>query len=183
MNKLEAARQQLVTAINLHLLDVDPVSVHALGNNALALLKGVLAEEGQKSLTEFMSSHPALFGEELPDHRVFLAGEKEADIEIEETSNDALLFMACADFQSAAEKTELDIQLFGQWFLSVHQDNVRDASFEQFPDAVREKFFPPDFADQPRVMQKQTGHAIIVHMHDEMQKTVAEQAAKGEEIE
>jgi hypothetical protein len=173
LTRLDAARKQLVTAINLHLLDVDPVSVHVLGHNALAILKGLLTEDGQRSLSDFADSHPALFGE-IKDLRDFLSGsEKTGEACVNDSDNDALLFLACADYQNVTDKTELEIQLYGQWFLAINRDNIRDASFEKFPENIREQFFPPGLSAQPRVMQKQSGHALIVHLHDEMDKTAA----------
>ncbi|NCC21716.1 MAG: hypothetical protein EOM26_04540 [Alphaproteobacteria bacterium] len=181
MTRLDAARKQLVTAVNLHLLDVEPVAVHVLANNALTLLKQELAGNGQRSLSEFAGSHPALFGAEQKDARIFLAGQGDEDAgDIEDKDNDVLLFFACADYQSAAGKTELEFQIYGQWFLAVNAEYARDAHFEQFPESIRAQFLPPEMPDQPRVMQKQTGHALIVHMHDEMDKAATGQCRKGD---
>jgi hypothetical protein len=130
VTKIDAARRQLETAIELYFADRDPIAVHTLAAAAEGVLAGLLEELGRPN---------ELLEQILPEHRdtvrklmreaqnFFKHADRDAGavLEFEPDSTEVVLFIACRSHAELAKNTA-PMLCMTWWMLLRHPDFLLD---------------------------------------------------------
>ena len=168
MTKIEAARRQLGTALQLYLDQRDPVSVHSLACAGCALADGLAAERG---LTPFrvlsLAQQPGMKDRDyfeirnriwnaLKHHKARDGGARD-DGELLSTLTDGdnrdRLFVGWLDYGSAAGKLPIEAQVFNTWFLALDRSRFQQTEARAFLADLDQIF--PGLAELPPDRQHQ----------------------------
>lgn len=146
--KIEAARRQLGTALELFLADADPVSVHSLANGACEVLEHYAAKAGGKPFTSHML---ATFPERdigaihrvqrqywnAFKHALDIKGDERQDDELlasfSDRQNDDALFIGWWDYAQATNQMPIEAQAMHVWYLSKYPEKLA-------PNVSRDKY-------------------------------------------
>lgn len=141
MDKLEAARRQLGTALQLYLDQRDPVSVHCLVCGGCALADGLASARGGKPLRLFsIAQQPEMddrsffklrnrFWNAFKHHATH-SDEVRQDEELMTSFTDAenrdRLFLGWIDYGSAAGTLPIEAQVYNTWFMGLDRSRFGD---------------------------------------------------------
>jgi hypothetical protein len=162
--KLQVARAQLATALDLFIRDKDPISVQCLACGggevveALAQLKGI-----DPFSTHALQEHPHLdvaklrairnqywnSFKHLADRKGLLRDDEELLASFDDTKNDAALLVGWRDYVALQGKLPIAAQVFELWWFALNEDKLRSHSNLQ---TIRDAF--PDIASVGRTEQK-----------------------------
>jgi hypothetical protein len=170
--KIEAARRQLGTALNLYLQDRDPVSVHCLALGGCELIEFYAQKAGAEPFTSHMlKTSPDLTVRDLrklqrqywtafkhPTH--LHSGQERDDDELlkrfTDEQNDAVLLIGWYDYALATSTMPVEAQVHQLWYLALHPDKL-DPKHSKEP---YEKAFP-GLSAQSRCDQKRMLNEVI----------------------
>jgi hypothetical protein len=179
VNPLVVARSQLLTAIDLFFNDRDPISVHALGENAWEILESLCRLAAVEPVTElFLRDHPhkpkrdiyatldcyrncfAHVGktwEERKDGQTILN-------QFDDGKNEYLLYVCVEDYFRLRGSSPFPMQVFHAWFCAVHVDLIGSAR-------SRLKFVNlfTDLSQMSRYQQKRAALGVIQRSSDDPQ--------------
>ena len=165
--KIECARRQLGTALDLYLRDRDPVSVHCLAKGGGELIEVYAKTAGAKPfVSHILETQPDLdikalktvqrkywnaFKHALERH----GGDERDDDELlssfTDEQNDVALFIGWYDYEQATKKMPVEAQVHQLWWIALHPDKL-DPNRANALTGV-EKFFP-GLRRRPRAKQK-----------------------------
>jgi hypothetical protein len=165
LTKMEVARAQLVTALDLFLRDKDPIAVHCLACGGGEIIEKVAEAQGNKVFaTHIMSTQPQMDRGKIKrlrnqywnafKHYSDFNGLPRDDAELfarfDDTVNDSSLFIGWWDYQSAAQgRLPVAAQVFQVWYYAVYEEKLApDADFAR----IRQLF--PDIRGKDRGEQK-----------------------------
>lgn len=166
IDKISIARSQLLTAIELHFCDGDPISVHSLAGAAREILETLCRAKGVKPFSEHIrDTFPHITMNEiwsilnLYRNAFKHADRDDADVikQFNEISNDFLIYVAVEDYLRLMPASPVPMQVFQAWFCAVHEDRLND----QVDKEVFRKIFPK-IRSLPRPNQKRLGRETIV---------------------
>src|ERR1700674_5099585 len=164
LTKLDVARHQLGTALELFIRDRDPIAVHCLACGGGELIDAIAdVENVQPMTTHMLETIPDLDIKELRriqrlywnafKHMTQRKGEIRDDAAIlaafDDRNNDATLFVGWRDYQAVTQKLPLPAQVFQVWWYALNEEKLA-------PDAntavIRQAF--PDITKAGRKEQK-----------------------------
>jgi hypothetical protein len=164
LTKLDVARHQLGTALDLFIRNRDPVAVQCLACGGAELIETIatLADVAPLS-THILETMPHLDVVKLRNiqrqywnafkHMTCRSGEPRDDAELlagfDDTKNDAALFVGWWDYQAVTKRLPVQVQVFQVWWYALNETKLAaDADRE----AVRAAF--PNIAAVDRAEQK-----------------------------
>lgn len=163
MRKLEAARAQLGTALDLFIRDRDPISVHVLASGAAEVLDALADRAGIfRMSTHILDTVPDITMQEIRGlrnqhwnafkHATTRDGLDRQDDDLMgrfgDELNDTILFVGWFDFMSLTKTIPVEAQVFQVWWFAANPAKV---SHQIDYDAG---FAFPGLTDQPRFEQK-----------------------------
>ncbi len=168
MDKLEAARRQLGTALQLYLDQRDPVSVHCLVCGGCELADSLAAERGQKPMRLFSLAQQTKMDEaafyrlrnrfwNAFKHYKTLSGQVRQDDELLGSFTDAenreRLFLGWFDYASAGGALPIAAQVYNTWFMALDRSRFRSDEALSFLTELDKVF--PGLAELPPDRQHQ----------------------------
>jgi hypothetical protein len=175
--KIDVARSQLVTALDLFVRDKDPISVHCLACGGGEIIEGLAeAEDKEPFSTHILQTQPQLDRPKIRrlrntywnafKHFYDLKGAQREDEELlgdfNDTKNDVALYIGWHDYGLACNKMPVSAQVFQVWWYALNEDKLaQNAPFEiyrtAFPDIKK-----VDRAEQKRRLRRK----IEKYRHD-----------------
>lgn len=139
LTKLDVARHQLGTAMDLFVKDRDPVSVQCLACGGAELIDKIAVSQNISTLsTHMLETVPDLDIAKLRKlqrqywnafkHMNDREGQERNDSDVlasfDDTKNDAALFVGWWDFYSVTGRLPLPVQVFQIWWYSLNEDKL-----------------------------------------------------------
>ena len=152
ITKLQAARRQLVTALNLFFDDREPVSVHTLAHAAWEITSSLCEHEGIDTFVERaadISGEPVkqIRGKATQFKNFFKHADRDPGATLDEFGdrwNDPLLIAATMDLQLLCNgKLPIEVRTFQLWYFAVNPDHVPPALLDNrygIADGVKANF-------------------------------------------
>ncbi len=138
--KLQVARAQLYTAMDLFLRDKDPISIQVLACGAAEVLEKLANISGEIPIsTHILKTHPSLDIDKLYKarnlfwnsfkHVTRLDGNiRDEDAktirDFSDVDNDMILFLAWFDYMAVSKKLPVSAQVFQVWFYALKPDKL-----------------------------------------------------------
>ncbi len=164
LTKIQVARSQLVTALDLFTRDKDPISVHCLSCGGGEVIEGLAeAKTEQVFATHILKTQPDMDRAKVrrlrnvywnafkhfSDRGGLPRDDEELLKDFNDTKNDAALFIGWYDYAILQKKMPVAAQVFQVWWYALNEDKVsEDADFRVFRTAF------PDIVQQGRAEQK-----------------------------
>ena len=150
LTKIEVARRQLVTAIQLFFEGGDPVSIYSLASNAWEVIDVLCNKAGVSSMSNETRGHvPA--GKDLkrdyvnsPYRNFFKHADRDPDAKLssfDESNVDSIMMLAVEDYIRLNKRSPVEFQAFQLWYLATHIDKVADAALAKVLRPV-DRFLP-----------------------------------------
>jgi hypothetical protein len=197
--KIECARRQLGTALDLYLRDLDPVSVHCLANGACELIEFYVKKAGAEPLvSHILQTQPHLDIEVIKrmqrkywnafKHATTRGGEERQDDELlsmfTDQENDAALFVGWVDYGRATKMMPIEAQIHHMWWITLNPDKVEptypmteyDKRFPRLREMPRAEHRPAENSE-PAAMQEIDLHSIQRCIHSLIVQTMWSPAA------
>jgi hypothetical protein len=164
LTKLDIARHQLGTALDLFIRDRDAVSVQCLACGGAELIEGIATHQGVEPLsTHMLQTYPAMDMNQLRKlqrrywnafkHMMMKNGEVRDDTDtlasFSDTKNGAALFVGWWDYCAVTKKLHLPAQVFQVWWYAL---NERRLSLGADLTSIRQTF--PNILTAERAEQK-----------------------------
>lgn len=139
LTKLDVARHQLGTALDLFIRDVDPVSVQCLACGGSEMIEAVAhLEKIEPFSTHILRTQPQLDLGKVRGlqrqywnafkHMTSRKGEVRDDSEtlaaFDDTKNDVALFIGWWDYQSLVNRLPIAAQVFQVWFYAMNEEKL-----------------------------------------------------------
>jgi hypothetical protein len=169
LTKIDAARRQLETSIQLFFDAADPVSIFSLASNAWEIIDTLCGIRGVKSLSS-ESQENVPDGKHLkydyinePYRNFFKHADRAPDGSIngfDGTKCDALLFLAVEDYIRLMSKSPIEFQVFQLWFLAINHEKLHEDSFIKIVKQADIIF--PSIRDLPRHEQLRLGKRSLI---------------------
>jgi hypothetical protein len=167
IGKLDAAKRQLVTAVNLFLRNCDPISVHSLAQASREILATLCQINEKDDLATFIADHNSITRRDVfalaNKHRNFFKhADRDPDVLIQDFSdldNDAIIYTAVHDLKLLTTQIPVECQLFEPWFFATHPEVKRLEVSDQFAEQVKELF--PNLSEFSRDNQKKFGLRVL----------------------
>jgi hypothetical protein len=172
--KIECARRQLGTALDLYLRDRDPVSVHCLVNGGCELIEFYAKKAGaQPFVSHILQTQPHLdikalrkvqrqywnaFKHALERHGRAEREDHELLSSFTDEQNDAALFIGWFDYAQATKMMPIEAQVHQIWWIALHPDKLDPNHANALPGI--EKFFPR-LRERSRAKQKRMLKKVI----------------------
>jgi hypothetical protein len=162
--KIQVARAQLMTALDLFVRDKDAISVHCFACGGGEVIEGIAeANDAAIFATHILKPQPNMDRKNIRrlrnvywnafKHFSNLGGLPRDDEDLlkdfDDTKNDAALFIGWWDYAALQKKMPVAAQVFQVWWYALNEDKVsEDADFRVFRAAF------PDIVQQDRTEQK-----------------------------
>jgi len=163
INKLDAARRQLGTAIELWFNGADPVSVHTLASAAHEVVHSLLRARGLEGL---LFDHPRVreqyrsaWNRRMKEHyNFFKHADKDplGELDLNPGINEMLVLFVLAGVERLGETPNANESAMGQW-LALHKPDLFHGSLEDT--------FDPEMLDRVRALAKPEFFSTFVQMH------------------
>ena len=166
LTKLDAARSQLVTALQLLFVNRDSVSIYALATNAQEVLSALCLQRGVRSLRANIARPAGMTDLAVqtslinPARNFFKHADRDPDAVWSDFSDDQcdhILLIACFDLVELDGKSPIEVQVFLTWYAALYPDKIPQGS--DWQKAAARKF--PGLAELPREMQKRHAMRMI----------------------
>ncbi|MGL4318006.1 MAG: hypothetical protein ACRCTL_15505 [Pseudomonas sp.] len=168
LTKIDAARRQLATAINLLFSEGDPVSVYSLATNAWEIIDTLCERQGIESASAQTREH-------LPEGKIlkrdyinspyrnfFKHADRDPDEVLEEfseSSADSVLFLAVEDYLRLLKKSPIEFQVFQLWYLAIHVEKIAPDALTEITEQIEYAF--PSIRELPRCERLAIGRKVI----------------------
>jgi hypothetical protein len=171
--KIECARRQLGTALDLYLRDLDPVSVHCLANGGCELIEFQAKKAGAEPLmSHILTTQPHRTIEEVRTlqrqywnafkHALTHGGGEREDDDLlsrfTDLENDAALFVGWVDYGRATKTMPIEAQVHHMWWITLNPDKI-DPKHPIDPSEYDRRF--PGLREMKRVEQKRMLNRVI----------------------
>ncbi len=126
ISKLEAAKRQLETAINLYFSDGDPISIHTLTSAGYNIIRDVSKKQGRSLIVKDLAVEHAkpefrdMVKRELNRaENFFKHGERDYahTLDFRPIQSEVLIFDACLAYQALTDELLPSFLLFRGWFI------------------------------------------------------------------
>ena len=198
LTKIDAARSQLATAINLFFDDVDPISVHSLACASAEILETICRKNGKQTFFAHMrESNPKFTSKKIREtlnkcKNWFKHADKDhGDVltDFSDVLNDYAIFMASHDYGSIENWKPIEIQVFQLWFSTVykkHMDPRLGIVQQLFPDMDKknrreQKLLGKNVLDWARTQPEFTMEALEDRLDAEDAAAALAELARGED--
>lgn len=149
--KIECARRQLGTALDLYLRDLDPVSVHCLANGGCEVIDFYAKKAGgEPYMSHVMKTYTKLKIEEVrKEQRKYWTafkhatkgGKERRDDELlsmfTDEQNDTALFIGWFNYAQATRTMPIEAQIHQIWWMALHPEIVDPKNAIELTDAQR----------------------------------------------
>jgi hypothetical protein len=177
--KIESARRQLGSALQLYLQDRDPVSVHCLANGGCELIEYYAKKAGRQPFTShILQTYPNLNIEKLRGvqrrywtafkHATQHSGKERNDdavlTQFNDEKNDHVLFIGWYDYALATQTMPIEAQVHQAWYLALHPMKLNE---RHSPEPYNRRF--PRLRSKPRAEQKRMLNAVIEQVRADKQ--------------
>ncbi|WP_237044480.1 hypothetical protein [Aquipseudomonas alcaligenes] len=168
LTKIDAARRQLATAINLLFNGGDPVSIYSLATNAWEIIDTLCERKN-------IDSASAQTREHLPEGKLlkrdyinspyrnfFKHADRDPEavlIDFSETSADSVLFLAVEDYIRLLKKSPVEFQVFQLWYLAIHIEKIDPDTSKEISESINLAF--PSIRELPRRGRLAAGREIL----------------------
>jgi hypothetical protein len=158
--KLQVARSQLATALDLFVRDMDPISVQCLACGGGEVVEGIARLKGIEPFsTHALQEHPHLdlarlrgirnqywnAFKHLSDRGGGVRDDEPLLTKFDDTKNDSALFVGWRDYHSITGTLPAAVQVFQIWWYALNEDKLGpDSNF----DAIRRVFPRIGFAER-----------------------------------
>lgn len=156
LTKIDVARRQLRTAIQLLFDGGDPVSIYSLAANAWEVIDVLCKRAVIKSFSSQAREHvPA--GNDLkydyvnPYRNFFKHADRDPDAVLamfDESAVDSVIFLAVEDYLRLLNKAPIEFQVFQAWYLASNVEKVAADALDEIVQALETTF--PDIRQHPR---------------------------------
>jgi hypothetical protein len=173
--KIEVARLQLGTAMDLYLRGLDPVSVHCLASGACEVIEFYAQKlSGKALLTGFVETKPDVSFVDLRNSQrqywnsfkhatmPYQKGKQTAERDddkllktFRDEKNDLALLIGWYDYHLATRKMPIEAQTQQAWYFALHPEKLDPKTAR-----IYEKFFP-NLRTKPRAEQKRMLNDVI----------------------
>jgi hypothetical protein len=173
--KIECARRQLGTALDLYLRDRDPVSVHCLAHGGCELIEVYAKKAGAKPfVSHILETRPDLdikalktvqrkywnaFKHALERHDGDERDDDELLSSFTDEQNDVALFIGWYDYAQATKMMPVEAQVHQIWWIALHPDKL-DPKHASKLTRISNKFFP-GLRERSRAKQKRMLKKVI----------------------
>jgi hypothetical protein len=174
--KIECARRQLGTALDLYLRDLDPVAVHCLANSGCELIEFYAEQAGAEPfVSHILKTQPNLNIQDVRrmqrqywnafKHAATRAGGREERQDDEllarftDEVNDAALLVGWVDYNRATRTMPIEAQVHHVWYAMLHPEKLDPKHRVELEPEV-EKLFPR-LRERPRAEQKRMLNKLI----------------------
>ncbi|MDN4982294.1 hypothetical protein QY049_03530 [Bradyrhizobium sp. WYCCWR 13022] len=177
LSKLNVARHQLGTALDLFIKDRDPIAVQCLACGGAELIEAIAASENIKTFSShILGTYPDLdvgkirrlqrqywnAFKHLSTKEGFRREDDELLASFNDTANDAAIFIGWWDYFSVTGRLPLPVQVFQLWWFSLNEEKLAPGADL----ATIRKLFP-DVMKQTRTEQKRRlRRAVEKYRHD-----------------
>lgn len=168
LTKIDVARRQLVTAINLLFNGNDPVSAYSLAANAWEIIDELCNRKGIESASAQTQEHLPQ-GKSLkrnyinsPDRNFFKHADFDPDgvlKDFDESKVDAVVFLAVEDYLRLLKKSPVEFQVFQLWYLASHPEKVAPDDLSEVISSVEHAF--PDIRELSRVDRLSMARSVL----------------------
>jgi len=163
--KIECARRQLGTALDLYLRDLDPISVHCLAIGGCELIEHHAEKAGGEpyvshvlkatnlKINEFWAAQRQYWNA-FKHATTRRGGEREDDellSKFTDEQNDPALFIGWFDYAQATKTMPIEAQIFQIWWMARHPEKVDPGNANALVDAQR---LFPGLPEKSRAKQK-----------------------------
>ena len=170
LTKVDVARRQLATAIELFFAGRDPLSVYSLATNSWEVIDVLCRKAGVESLSvQTRGNVPD--GKDLKLHYInspyrnfFKHAETDSDETLPPLPNsqvEGVLFLAVEDYIRLNGKSPVQLQVFQLWYLAKHSDKLDAAVADEQMERVTSAF--PGLPALSRDAQLRLGAQMLVH--------------------
>jgi len=141
INKIDAARAQLRTAITMWFLDADPISIHTLAYAAHEIMDAVSKKRNPKrrrllfDSARFKDARRKEVNDALRRHANFFKhGDRdpEAEVVFAPLLTESFIVFAIAAFESCGEKVCEEMSIFREWLRIQKSDSLSEAERKRF---------------------------------------------------
>lgn len=168
LTKIDVARRQLVTAINLLFNGDDPVSVYSLATNAWEVIDVLCERQGIDSISAQTREHLSQ-GANLkldyinsPYRNFFKHADRDPDgilQSFDESNVDSVIFLAVEDYLRLLKKSPVEFQVFQLWYLATNVEKVTSDALTEIVDSIESAF--PCIRELPRRDRLAMGRKIL----------------------
>jgi hypothetical protein len=177
LTKLDVARHQLGTAMDLFIRGRDPIAVQCLACGGAELIEAIATQENVEPFsTHMLQTVPGLDMKALRDlqrrywnafkHMTNRGGQPRDDAAtlaaFDDTKNDAALFVGWWDYQAVTKKLPLHVQVFQVWWYALNEGKLAP---ETDMEEIRKVF--PGIMATDRVEQKRRLRRTIEKFRDD----------------
>lgn len=176
LTKIDVARRQLVTAINLLFNDDDPVSVYSLAANAWEVIDVLCDRKDIDSISRQTREHMPR-GRNLkhdyinsPYRNFFKHADRDPDgvlQNFDESTADSVLFLAVEDYLRLLKKSPVEFQVFQLWYLAVHVEKVADDALTNVIESIEFAF--PRIRELPRGDRLRMGRKALEEAREDQE--------------
>ncbi len=168
VNKIEAARRQINTAIRMLFQKEDPVSIHTLSMAALRILRDLSSQRDDSYINKLLRDilKPGVEGKfwgALHKAANFLKhADKDPDAilsDVEESVNDAAFLIACLYYQEMGNQLTPEMLALVCWVSALNPHFLREPSQSQFSALLRQS--SRELEGKSRREQLEVGNAIL----------------------
>jgi hypothetical protein len=170
--KIECARRQLGTALDLYLRDLDPVSVHCLANGGCEVIEHQARKAGAEPfVSRILKTRSDLGIKKLRiaqrkywnafKHALKYGKEREDDpllAQFRDEMNDAALFVGWADYYRATKTMPIEAHMYQIWFIALYPAKLDPKHARVLP-AYKQIF--PGLGLMRRAQQKRELNKVI----------------------
>ena len=170
LDKIGAARRQLVTAIQLHFSGGDPVSVYSLGSNAWEIIDSLCTLAGVPSFSDDTRGH-VQDSKDLkrdfvnsPYRNFFKHADRDPNATLEgftDVACDHILYLAAEDYLRLRRRAPIEIQVYQLWYLALYPGKIRPAALIRVLEPIEREL--PEILVRSRPEQISMGRIFLLN--------------------
>lgn len=168
LTKIDVARRQLVTAIQLLFDGGDSVSIYSLAANAWEVIDALCNKACIKSISNQTREHIQV-GADLklnyvnsPYRNFFKHADRDPDAVLpsfDESNVDSVIFLGVEDYLRLVKKSPVEFQVFQLWYLAANLEKVSTDSLNEILQSIDAAF--PSIRELPRKERILMGRQVL----------------------
>lgn len=172
LTKIDVARKQLTTAINLLFDEGDLVPIYSLATNAWEIIDALCTKEGVESLSsqtrENIKDLRDLKSDFInsPYRNFFKHADRDANNvlpALQSDQVDSILYLAVEDYLRLLKKSPIEIQVFQLWYLALNITKVSSSKFDLIKSNTESIF--PNIEKLSRSQQLSIGKSVLIEAY------------------
>lgn len=161
ISKIDAAKRQLETAVNLYFQNADPVSIHTLAGAAHEILHAFCKTQDIESLLKsadmIRKGKEKEYIKKLDEARNFFKhGERDLNklYQFAPEATEFFIWDACLMYKKITTEEPKLFRIFSFWFYLQHMDIIENAVFKQALSSLKQSFSREDRGSFYQLMSK-----------------------------